>query len=47
MILTSWTACQNNKSIAKDLENLTFFPMIAKIPLEMLEMVTAYLKFRI
>lgn len=34
MFLTAWTACQNNKSIAKDLEKLTFFPMIAKIPLD-------------
>ena len=34
MFLTVWTACQNNKSITKDLERLTIFPMIAKIHLD-------------
>ena len=34
MFLTVWTACQNNESIAKDLERLTIFPMIAKIHLD-------------
>ena len=34
MLLTVRTACQNNKSITKDLERLTIFPMIAKIHLD-------------